>query len=152
MTVSVADILRNSELSTKKKNQKETERKALSLKERKDRVAHMESNRNSKSEHNADESSEARDDRGRLTRVNARRNAEIDEYLLSLLMEDLIDESYWKFHTKAVHLLGLDKYNQLVIESRDGRKPKHLLAFKLKGAIELHYKRKLYREKYLGSE
>lgn len=153
MTDTAANIMadRLGDLSTKKKNQKENNRKALSLKERKDRVAHMATIGNSKSQQNAEESHEARDNRGRLTRVNARKNAEIDEYLIGLVMEGIVDENYWKFHTKAVYLLGLDKYNQMVIEARDGRKPQNLLAFKIKGAIELHYKRKLYREKYLGS-
>lgn len=94
-----------------------------------------------------DSQKEARDPK-QPARVNARKNAEIDEYLLELLMTDMIDESFWKFHTKCIHVLGLSRYNTLVIESRDGRKPKHLLAFKLKGALELHYKKKLYREKH----
>lgn len=80
------------------------------------------------------------------TRINARKNAEIDEFLIALLMDNVIDESYWKFHTKCVYTLGLDRYNQLVVEARSGRNPKHLLAFKLKGAIELHFKKQLYRD------
>jgi hypothetical protein len=82
------------------------------------------------------------------TRLNARRNAEIDDFLISLLMEDIIDEAFWKFHTKCVYTLGLECYNQLLVEARSGRNPKHLFAFKLKGALELHFKKQIYRDKY----
>lgn len=145
MTESIKDMLANRELSTKKEAKK-TEDKALSLKERKGkvRVAQPMPKHNSESELNADADSQ----KGSEGRIRSRKNAEIDEYLMDLLMNNLIDEAYWKFHTKCVHTLGLAQYNQLVIESRAGRNPKHLLAFKLKGAVELHFKKQLYREKY----
>lgn len=145
MIESIGDYLGSREFSTKKEAKK-TEDKALSLKERKGkvRVAQPMSNRNSESEQNA----EAESQRGAEARIRSRKNAEIDEFLISLLMEGLIDEAYWKFHTKCVHTLGLRTYNQLVVEARSGRIPKNLLAFKLKGAIELHYKKQLYREKH----
>lgn len=138
-------MLANRELSTKKVAKK-TEDKALSLKERKGkvRVAHPMPNHNSESEQNADADSHM----GSEARIRSRKNAEIDEFLIQLLMDELIDEAYWKFHTKCMHTLGIQKYNSLVVEARAGRNPKHLLAFKLKGALELHFKKQLYREKY----
>ena len=145
MTESIGDYLGSREFSTKKEAKK-TEDKALSLKERKGkvRVAQPMSNRNSESELNA----EAEAERGAAARIRSRKNAEIDEFLMQLLMTGLIDEAYWKFHTKCVHTLGLQQYNQLVVEARSGRIPKNLLAFKLKGAMELHFKKQLYREKH----
>ena len=147
MIESLSDII-TGDFSTKKKNQKEIIRKALSHKERKVRVAQMDTVDNSESEQNTEESPKRTSQQRTDARINARHNAEIDDYLLRLLMDNMIDEAYWKFHTKAVYVLGLAQYNQLVIESRDGRKPKNLLAFKIKGAIELHYKKKVYRERY----
>lgn len=82
------------------------------------------------------------------SRASAAKNAKIDEYLLDLLMRDLIDEDFWKFHTKAMHQLGMNKYNSLYLESLDGRNPKHLLAYKLKGAIDFDAKKQMYRDKY----
>lgn len=116
--------------------------KALSLKER---VAQKNIKVKRKGEQMAKESQK---DRKQQLRVRSRKNAEIDERLLSLVMEGLIDEDYWKFHTKCVYVLGIQKYNQLVIESREGKKPKHLLAFKLKGALELHYKKQIFKKQY----
>ncbi len=83
-----------------------------------------------------------------LRSAAAELNARIDDVLLDLLMRDMIDESFWKFHTKCMHVLGLQRYNRLVIESVDGRNPKHLLAYKLKGALELERKKELLRDKY----
>lgn len=152
MTDSIGDILniKNSGEFSTKKVAKKTEDKALSLKERKGkvRVSQPQPKVNSEMNGNTDDSQKEARDLKSNTRINARKNAEIDEYLLGLLMTDLIDESYWKFHTKCLHVIGLQRYNTLVIEARAGRNPKHLLAFKLKGALELHYKKQLYREKY----
>lgn len=78
--------------------------------------------------------------------------AEIDEYLIGLVMKNMIDEHYWKFHTKCVYTLGFAQYHQLVIEAYAGHKPKNLLAFKLKGAMTLHYKKKFLREQYQVEE
>lgn len=147
LTEHIKDLLNDSELSTKKEAKKTKDKalslKTLSLKERKGfRVAHQMPIDNSKREQEA----EANSQQGSEARIRSRKNAEIDEYLLQLLMDGLIDEAYWKFHTKCVHTLSLTKYNQLVIEARAGRIPKNLLAFKLKGAMELHFKKKLYRE------
>lgn len=131
-----------------KESSKENKRsKALSLKDKRYRVANESSNRNSKS----DERQKTLAERTQ-TRLNARRNAEIDDFLIALLMEGVIDEAYWKFHTKCIYTIGLDKYNMLLVEARSGRNVKHLLAFKLKGAMELHFKKQLYRETHISNQ
>lgn len=125
-----------------KERSKENKRpKALSLKDKSFKI--HQSNDNGNSESNIRPKSEVERTQ---TRLNARKNAEIDDYLISLLMEGIIDEAYWKFHTKCIYTLSHERYNTLVVEARSGRNPKHLLAFKLKGALELHYKKKVYRD------
>lgn len=151
MTESINDILNSQKFSTKKKKQKENKRKrptAVRPVDLKERVARMSTNGNSESLPEANGTPTGDDDRKSYSRINARKNQEIDEYLLPLLMQGLISEDYWKFHTKAIYTLGLEKYNQLVIESREGKQPQKLLAWKVKGAIELHYKKQLYRNRY----
>lgn len=124
-----------------KESSKENKRpKALSLKDKSFRVAKDVSKDNSKSDERPKPQAQQAQ-----TRLNARRNAEIDDFLISLVMEGIIDEAYWKFHTKCVYTLGLDRYNQLLIEARAGRTPKNLFAFKLKGSLELHFKKQIYK-------
>ena len=131
-----------------KEPKRNTEGKALSHKERKVRVARMSTNDKDKSKDKQKTGAKSSKDASQTdeNRVRSRKNAEIDTALLRLLMDDMIDKPYWKFHTKCAHVLGLQYYIQLANESRDGRKPKNLFAFKLKGAIELHYKEQLYRD------
>jgi hypothetical protein len=78
--------------------------------------------------------------------VASRKNAELDQYLLSLLMEDIIDEAFWKWHAKAIHTLGLSKYNRIVIVARDGDHPKRLLSYMVKGALQLQAKNRFLDE------
>ena len=137
------DFENSPEVFHKERSKENKRSKALSLKDKRYRVANERPNRNSKS----DERQKTLAERTQ-TRLNARRNAEIDDYLIALLMEGVIDEAYWKFHTKCIYTIGLDKYNALLVESRSGRNVKHLLAFKLKGALELHFKKQIYREQY----
>lgn len=125
-----------------KENKRFKRSKALS---HKDRVAHM--SRPKITDERKKVSSKASSTLT-LRSAAAELNCRIDEYLVDLLMRDLIDEEYWKFHTKCMHQLGLARYNLLVIESVDGRNPKHLLAYKLKGALELDAKKQQYRDKY----
>lgn len=70
-----------------------------------------------------------------------RKNSEIDNYLYGLLNENLINIEYWSFHAKAVHTLGINFCNMLAINARNGSKPQQLYAFKIKGAMQVHYKR-----------
>lgn len=151
-TNNLGDILAGRQKVFHKESSKENKRKrpiANRTIDLKGRVAHMATNGNSETEQSANDRPIG-DDRKSESRINARKNQEIDEYLLPLLMEGLIAEDYWKFHTKAVYILGMGKYNQLVIESREGKSPQKLLAWKVKGAVELHFKKKLYRERYNG--
>lgn len=68
-------------------------------------------------------------------------SAQIDEYLLELVMDDIIDPTYTAWVAKCCYALGIQVVNRLVISARSGREPKKLLAFKLKAAMKLHYKR-----------
>lgn len=77
-------------------------------------------------------------------RVASRKNAELDQYLLSLLMEGIIDEAFWKWHAKAIHTLGLSTYNRIVIVARDGDHPTKLLSYMVKGALQLKAKQQFY--------
>lgn len=125
-----------------KRNLKVKRSKALSLKERipdvsRPNITEVGKKVRSKEQH-----------KSLTSRASAAKNARIDEYLFDLLMRELIDEEYWKFHTKCMHVLGIEKYNQLVVESVDGKNPKHLLAYKLKGALEFDAKKKQYGAKY----
>lgn len=70
-----------------------------------------------------------------------RKNSEIDSFLTQLLMEDMITSEYWNFHAKAVHVLGMNLCNQLAINARNGLNKQRLYAYKIKGALQLHYKR-----------
>lgn len=126
-----------------KENQKVKRSKALSHKER---ISH------SSSIKITDESQKkvSLKDQTSLTlrSAGAERNARIDDILLELLMNNLIDEDYWKFHTMCMHKLGIQKYVSIVNDARNGRNPKHLLSYKLKGALEFAKKREMYRDKY----
>lgn len=68
-------------------------------------------------------------------------SAQIDEYLLELVMDDVIDPQYTAWVAKCCYALGIQVVNRLVISARAGRDPKRLLAFKLKAAMKLHHKR-----------
>ena len=83
-----------------------------------------------------------------LRSANAEHNARIDEILLGFLMEDLIDEAYWSYHTKCMYTLGIERYVMLVNAARSGRNPKHLLAYKLKSSMEFEAKKQEFRDKY----
>lgn len=153
-TNNLGDILAGRQKVFHKESSKENQRKrpiANRPIDLKGRVAHMATNGNSETQPMANDGPIG-DDRKSNSRINARKNQEIDEYLLPLLMEGMIAEDYWKFHTKAIYTLGLDRYNQLVIESREGKSPQKLLAWKVKGAIELHFKKQLYRNRYKVGE
>lgn len=75
---------------------------------------------------------------------NQIKNQEIDEQLFSWLSEGLIAEQYMGFFAKACHTLGTTKMNELAINSRNGKQPQRLFAYKVKGAIQLHFKRQYF--------
>lgn len=72
---------------------------------------------------------------------NQIKNFQIDELLYGLVAESLIDQKYLSYFAKACHQLGIDKVNMIAINSRDGLSPQKLFAYKIKGALSLHYKR-----------
>lgn len=69
-----------------------------------------------------------------------RHNAEIDLFLDQLLTNKLIAPAFRNFHAKAIHTLTLTVCQRLAIESVSGRSPQMLYAYKVKGAMQLHYK------------
>lgn len=69
-----------------------------------------------------------------------RKNSEIDSFLNDLLIEGLINAEYWSFHAKACHALGLSLCNRLAINARNGMNSQRLYAYKIKGALQVHYK------------
>lgn len=69
-----------------------------------------------------------------------RKNSEIDSFLTQLLMEGMINQEYWSFHAKAVHTLGINLCNQLAINARNGANSQRLYAYKIKGALQVHFK------------
>lgn len=71
-------------------------------------------------------------------------NQAIDEYLFGLIMEGILDENYMSWGAKCIHTLGLTKVNAIVINARNGNNPQRLLAYKLNGAIQLHFKKQFY--------
>lgn len=74
----------------------------------------------------------------RLEKLRA--NAAIDQFLDQLLTNELIAPSFRNFHAKAIHTLSLTVCQRLAIEAVNGRTPQKLYAYKVKGAMQLHYK------------
>lgn len=74
------------------------------------------------------------------------KNFEIDECLQNLLMEQMIDEKFLPFYAKACHVLGINTINRLKINAYNGDNKQKLFAYKVKGALQLHFKREFERE------
>lgn len=72
---------------------------------------------------------------------NQLKNFEIDEYLYQLINEGVIDERFVPFYAKACHQLGIPTVNRLKINAMNGKDRQKLFAYKVKGALQLHYKR-----------
>lgn len=75
-------------------------------------------------------------------RSAAIKNAEIDEYIKTLVMEGIVDPKFTAWVAKCIHTLSLRTVNELVVNSRNGRDKQKLLAYKLNGALQLHHKNK----------
>lgn len=71
-------------------------------------------------------------------------NSQIDTFINELLMEELITDSYLPYYAKACHLLGIATLHRLAINARNGLQPQKLFAYKVKGAMSLHYKQTYY--------
>lgn len=77
---------------------------------------------------------------------NQLKNFEIDEYLFQLINEGMIDERFVPFYAKACHVLGIQTINRLKINAFNGKDRQKLFAYKVKGAMQLHYKQEFERE------
>lgn len=74
------------------------------------------------------------------------KNFEIDQYLYLLINEGMIDENYIPFYAKACHTLGIPTVNRLKINAVNGQYKQKLFAYKVKGALQLHFKQEFERE------
>lgn len=77
---------------------------------------------------------------------NQLKNFEIDEYLYELINQGMIDERFVPFYAKACHVLGIQTINRLKVNAFNGNNPQKLFAYKVKGALQLHYKQEFERE------
>lgn len=75
-------------------------------------------------------------------RSAAIKNAEIDEYIRTLVMEGIVDQRFTAWVAKCIHTLSLRTVNELVVNARNGNDKQKLLAYKLNGALRLHHKNK----------
>ena len=74
------------------------------------------------------------------------KNAEIDEFLLMLVDTGLLQEDFISWGAKCVHILGLTRVNLIAVNARNGKHPQRLFNYNLKGALDLHYKRKFFEQ------
>lgn len=77
--------------------------------------------------------------KARLTRQL--KNFEIDEFLFICSNQGLIATGFEAYFAKACHTLGLERIARLKHQSLEGREPQKLFAYKVKGALQLHFKR-----------
>lgn len=77
---------------------------------------------------------------------NQLKNFQIDEYLYELINENMIDERFKPFFAKACHVLGIQTINRLKVNAYNGNDKQKLFAYKVKGALQLHYKQEFERE------
>lgn len=87
------------------------------------------------------------------SRSRSIKTLEIDDYLFGLVMEGLLDEDFIPYGAKACYTLGLQRVNAIVIQVKSaqcdvnkGQSRMKLLAWKLNGAMQLHYKRQFYEQ------
>lgn len=87
------------------------------------------------------------------SRSRSIKTLEIDDYLFGLVMEGILDEDWIPYTAKACYTLGLQRVNTIVIQVRSahcdpnkGQSKHKLFMWKIKGAIQLHYKRQLYEQ------
>lgn len=90
-------------------------------------------------------SDDQKDNRLARTR-NQLKNFEIDEYLYELITSGMIDEKFVPFYAKACHVLGINTINRLKVNALNGNDRQKLFAYKVKGALQLYYKREFERE------
>lgn len=73
-------------------------------------------------------------------------NMQIDEWLINGAIEGLIQDDYIAYYAKACHTLGLQMMNALRVNAMNGRDPQKLFAYKVKGAMQLHFKKQFYAD------
>lgn len=90
--------------------------------------------------------------------IQKRKDIEIDQYIMGLMSDGLIPQSYRRYHCKAIYTIGIERYNMIVIDVRDAvmsgksgtskpiNNPAALLAYKVKGTLQLHAKQQWMRE------
>lgn len=81
-------------------------------------------------------------------------NDEIDAYLYGLASEGLVNLAFNGWYAKVIHTLGLQRVNMIVVNVRQTQKctsPQKLLSYKLKGALNVHFKA-VYEAESLDSE
>lgn len=96
-----------------------------------------------------DESSLAKAER----RARSIKALEIDNYVMNLVIEGLVAEEYFQRAAKVCTVLGLQYVNRMVLQVRNatcdpnkGQSKQKLLAWKMNGALQLHYKRILFSQ------
>ncbi len=67
-------------------------------------------------------------------------NQEIDRFLNTLFNEGIASEKFGAWYAKCCHQLGIKEVNRLAVNARNGNDPQRLFSYKLKGALQLHYK------------
>lgn len=83
-------------------------------------------------------------------RAQSIKTLEIDEYLFGLVMEGLLSEDFMAYGAKCCYTLGLQRVNTIVLQvrqadcSKEGQSKMKLLAWKLNGAMQLHFKKQFY--------
>jgi hypothetical protein len=75
------------------------------------------------------------------TTRNQMLNYQIDEFLEELLMDKMISEQFLPFYAKACHKLGITTVNRLRVNALNGNDKQKLFAYKVKGALQIYYKR-----------
>lgn len=86
-----------------------------------------------------DQSATGNKDRTRAQRINH----DIDQFLFQLAREELINPAFQAWYAKAVRTLGLQQVNYIAINVRGTtacRDKSKLFSYKLKGALQSHYK------------
>lgn len=70
-------------------------------------------------------------------------NTQIDQYLFELVSNGLVDINFKAWFAKAIHTLGLQEVNYIVInvkQTQNCTNRQKLLSYKIKGALNYHYK------------
>jgi hypothetical protein len=141
----------------KKKKQKENTKEHLSIVHMYNSTIGKGSTEDSKVNSTNDTKGKRSQDPARPKRLQL--DIEIDHYLLSLLNEGFIADQWRAWHAGAIYKLGFERYHATVLDVRRAKEDcdsqgkkcdiMRLLAYKIKGRLELHAKEQLQREGYI---